>query len=84
METITGKSILKGIAIGRILFYQKGQQQVKRVKVEDTGREIGRYEMAKETAIRQLNELYQKAVKEVGEANAAVFEVHTMMIEAVK
>ncbi len=81
METITGKSILKGIAIGRILFYQKGQQQVKRVKVEDTGREINRYEMAKETAIRQLNELYQKAVKEVGEANAAVFEVHTMMIE---
>lgn len=81
MEKVNGKSILKGIAIGKILFYRKGEQSVKRVKVEDTGAEVRRYEQARETAVRQLNELYQKAVKEVGEVNAAVFEVHAMMVE---
>lgn len=81
MEKANGKSILKGIAIGKVLFYQKGEQQVKRVKIEDTKAEIARYEAAKETAIQQLRELYQKAVKEVGEMNAAVFEVHEMMME---
>ncbi len=82
MEKITGKSILKGIAIGKVLFYQKkGEQSVKRVKVEDTQTEIRRYEAAKVTAIEQLNKLYQNAVKEVGETNAAVFEVHAMMVQ---
>lgn len=81
MEKVTGKSIFKGIAIGKILFYQKGEQTVKRYKIEDTAAEIKRYEDAKEKAVEQLNELYQKALKEVGELNAAVFEVHTMMLE---
>ncbi|MDE6662321.1 MAG: phosphoenolpyruvate--protein phosphotransferase [Lachnospiraceae bacterium] len=81
MEKVSGKSIVQGIAIGKILCYQKAQQSVKRIKIEDTDAEIKRYEAAKETAIKQLNELYKKAVKEVGEMNAAVFEVHAMMIE---
>ncbi|MGN1193566.1 MAG: phosphoenolpyruvate--protein phosphotransferase [Dorea sp.] len=81
MEVYTGKSIYKGIAIGKILFYQKGEQAVKRTKVEDTDSEIKRYETAREKAIEQLNDLYEKAVREVGEMNAAVFEVHTMMLE---
>ncbi len=81
METYTGKSIFKGIAIGKVLFYQKGEQVVKRVKVQDTAAEISRYEAAREEALRQLNVLYEKALKEVGETNAAVFEVHAMMIE---
>ncbi len=81
MEKATGKSIFKGIAIGRILFYQKGEQQVKRVKVEDTEAELKRYEQATEIAVGQLNELYQNAVKEVGETNAAVFEVHAIMVQ---
>lgn len=81
MEKVIGKSILKGIGIGKILFYQKGQQQVKRIKVVDTEAEKKRYEEAKETAVRQLNELQEKATKEVGEMNAAVFEVHAIMIE---
>ena len=81
MENIVGKSIIKGIAIGKILFYRKGEQQVKRYKVEDTEAEKKRYEKAKEEAVRQLNELYHKAVKEVGEVNAGVFEVHAMMVE---
>ena len=81
MEVYTGKSIYKGIAIGKILFYQKGEQAVKRTKVEDTAAEIRRYETAREKAIKQLDVLYEKAVREVGEMNAAVFEVHTMMLE---
>lgn len=81
MENIVGKSIIKGIAIGKILFYRKGEQQVKRFKVKDTEAEKKRYEKAKEEAVRQLNELYHKAVKEVGEVNAGVFEVHAMMVE---
>ena len=80
MEKVNGKSIVNGIAIGNILFYQKGEQAVKRVKVEDTQAEIRRYEKAKDTAVEQLNGLYEKAVKEVGEMNAAVFEVHVMMV----
>ena len=77
----TGKSIFKGIAIGKILFYQKGEQPVKRVKIEDTAEQIKRYEDARAKAAEQLQGLYEKALKEVGEANAAVFEVHQMMLE---
>ena len=74
MEMYTGKSIFKGIAIGKILFYQKGEQPVKRVKIEDTAEQIKRYEDARAKAAEQLQGLYEKALKEVGEANAAVFE----------
>ena len=81
MEKYTGKSIFKGIAIGKILFYQKGEQPVKRVKIEDTAEQIKRYEDARAKATEQLQGLYEKALKEVGEANAAVFEVHQMMLE---
>ena len=81
MEVYQGKSIFKGIAIGKLLFYQKGEQSVKREKIQDTATEIQRYEAARQEAIDQLNVLYEKAVKEVGEVNAAVFEVHAMMLE---
>ena len=81
MEVYQGKSILKGIAIGKLFFYQKGEQSVKREKIQDTAAELQRYEAAREEAITQLNVLYEKAVKEVGEVNAAVFEVHAMMLE---
>ena len=81
MEMYTGKSIFKGIAIGKILFYQKGEQPVKRVKIEDTAEQIKRYEDARAKEAEQLQGLYEKALKEVGEANAAVFEVHQMMLE---
>lgn len=81
VEIYEGKSIFKGIAIGKIFYYQKGAQQVKREKVEDTAAEKARYEAASAKASEQLQALYEKAVKEVGEANAAVFEVHMMMLE---
>ena len=81
MEQFTGKSIFKGTAIGRILFYSKNQQQVKRTKVEDVEAEVVRYEEAKAKAIEQLGKLHDKAVAEVGEDNAMIFEVHAMMLE---
>ncbi|MDY4839287.1 MAG: phosphoenolpyruvate--protein phosphotransferase [Lachnospiraceae bacterium] len=81
MEKYSGKTIFQGIAIGKIKFYQNEEKTVKRCRIEDTTEEVNRYETAKETAIAQLNELYQKACKEVGEVNAAVFEVHAMMLE---
>ena len=81
MEQLKGKSIFSGIAIGRILFYSKNQQQVKRNKVDDVETELARYEDAKIKAIEQLRELYTKAVEEVGETNAMIFEVHSMMLE---
>lgn len=81
MEKYTGKSILKRIAIGKICFYSKGELQVKRTSVEDTQHELDRFEKAKEDTIGQLHALYEKALKEVGEANAAIFEVHAMMLE---
>ncbi len=81
MQTIFGKSVFGGIAIGKISVYKKGEQQVKRVKVEDTQEEIERFHRAKEEAIKQLQGLYEKAVKEVGESSAAIFEIHQMMME---
>ncbi|MCI5603186.1 MAG: phosphoenolpyruvate--protein phosphotransferase [Lachnospiraceae bacterium] len=81
MDKFTGKSIFNGIAIGKILFYSKDGVQIFRHKVEDTDAEMARYNKAKEKAIEELNVIYEKAVKEVGEMNAAVFEVHAMMLE---
>lgn len=81
MEKFTGKSIFNGIAIGKVLFYSKDGIQIFRHKVEDTDAEIARYNKAKEKAIEELKVIYEKAVKEVGEMNAAVFEVHAMMLE---
>lgn len=81
MERFAGKSIFRGTAIGRILFYTKNRQQVKRVKVEDTEAEAARYERARSKAIEQLAALHDKAVEEVGEENAMIFEVHAMMLE---
>ena len=81
MQVYNGKSVFGGIAIGKISVYQKKEQQVKRVKVENPDQEMARYEKAKAEGIHQLQGLYDKALKEVGEANAAIFEVHQMMME---
>lgn len=81
MQVYSGKSVFRGIAIGKISVYRKNEQQVKRVRTEDTKGELARYEAAKAAAVEQLQELYQKALKEVGEANAAIFEIHQMMLD---
>lgn len=81
MQIYNGKSVFGGIAIGKISVYQKKEQQVKHVKIEDPDQEMVRYEKAKAEGIKQLQGLYDKALREVGEANAAIFEVHQMMME---
>lgn len=76
-----GKSVFGGVAIGRLSIYKKNDQIVKRTKITDTDAEIKRYEEATEKAKAQLGVLYDKATKEVGEASAAIFEVHQMMLD---
>ncbi len=83
MRIYNGKSVFNGIAIGKIRVYKKDVQQVKRTKVTDMEAELSRFASAKEEAVRQLQGLYDKALKEVGEANAAIFEVHQMMLDDV-
>lgn len=81
MLKLSGKSVYKGIVLGPVAVYRKSDEQVKRIKIDDADAEIIRLEKAGEQSKKQLQELYDKAVKEVGEASAAVFEVHQMMLE---
>lgn len=81
MQIFEGKSVFGGIAMGKIRVYKKDAQQVKRVKVTDAEAEIARYVQARDTAMQQLQQLYEKALQEIGETNAAIFEVHQMMLE---
>ena len=81
MKKYTGKSMFAGVAIGKVMLYDKGQQQVKRKKVEDTVYEVARYQEACEKAKEELACLYDKALKEVGESGAAIFEIHQMMLD---
>lgn len=81
MECLKGKSVYRGIALGKISVLKKTDYIVKRTKVENADEEIERVESAKKLACTQLQRLYEKALKEVGEASAAIFEVHQMMLE---
>ena len=81
MECLKGKSVYKGIALGKISVLKKNDYVVKRTKADDVEGEIGRVSQAKELACAQLQKLYEKALKEVGEASAAIFEVHQMMLD---
>lgn len=81
MEKYSGKSIFRKVAIGRIFFYEKNTAVVKRIKVDDPKAEMERFEEAKEAAKAQLQGLYEKALQEVGDSGAAIFEVHMMMID---
>jgi len=81
MEVYQGKSVYHGIAIGKIHVFEKESRQVVRCKISDTQAEIKRFEEAQKSAEAQLQKLYDKALKEVGEANAAIFEIHQMMLQ---
>ena len=76
-----GKAVFEGVAIGKLSVYKKAEQFIKREKIEDPEAEISRYEEARNTAVMQLQVLYDKAVKEVGESGAEIFEAHQMMVE---
>ena len=81
MKVFNGKSVFGGIAIGKICLYKKAQQKVRRIAIENAEAEIQRYKAAREEAICELQVLYDKAIKEVGEVNAAIFEIHQMMLD---
>ena len=81
MITLTGKSVFGGVAIGKIAFYKRNEITIKRIHVDDTEGEVKRFETAKEKAVAQLQELYDKAMEDVGESNAMIFEIHQMMLE---
>lgn len=81
MKKYQGKGVYSAVAIGKISLFKKPDAEVKRIHVADTGNEKTRFEQAKELAVRQLQEIYDKALKEVGEANAAIFEIHQMMLD---
>ena len=80
MIILNGKGVFGGIAIGKLSIYKRRESDIKRHHIEDTAAEIARFENAKEKAVVQLQELYNKALQEVGEANAMIFEIHQMMI----
>ena len=81
MITIKGKSVFGGVSIGKIMFYKRNEKVLKRTHVDDVDAEWKRFCDAKDTAVSQLKELYDKAIEDVGEANAMIFEIHQMMLE---
>lgn len=81
MEQWNGKSVLSGIAIGKIRLYTKKQQLVKQIRIENVTKEIARYESARQCAVEELHQLFEKACIEVGEAEAQLFDIHAMMLE---
>ena len=81
MITISGKSVFGGVSIGKLLFYKRNDKVIKRTHVDDTDAEWKRFQEAKDTAVSQLKGLYDKAIADVGEANAMIFEIHQMMLE---
>ena len=81
MQCFQGKSVYKGIVMGPVAVLKKNDYQVKRARIEDPEAEVKRVEEAMEVSKKQLGRLYDKAVREVGEASAAIFEVHQMMLE---
>lgn len=81
MQYFQGKSVYKGIVMGPVAVLKKNDYQVKRARIEDPEAEVKRVEEAVEVSKKQLGRLYDKAVREVGEASAAIFEVHQMMLE---
>ena len=81
MKSYQGKGVYGAIAIGKISLLNKPEAAVKRVRVDDTDGEKSRFEQSKASSLSQLEEIYDKALKEVGEANAAIFEIHQMMLD---
>lgn len=81
MITLEGKSVFGGVAIGKIQFYKRNEITIKRTRVEDVEAEVERFQNAKARTLELLKGLYEKALEDVGEANAMIFEAHQLMLE---
>lgn len=81
MKKYTGKSVYSGVAIGKVSVFKRREAEIRRVRIDDLEAEIARLEKAKKQSVRQLEKIYEKALKEVGESNAQIFRIHIMMIE---
>lgn len=81
MTVFNGKGVYGAIALGKISVFKRREAKVKRIHVEDTQAELKRLEEAKQRSVEQLQQIYDKALREVGEANAQIFEIHMMMID---
>lgn len=81
MITICGKSVFGGVSIGKLMFYKRKDKVIKRTHVDNVDEEWARFQKAKDTVVAQLKGLYEKALDDVGEANAMIFEIHQMMLE---
>ena len=81
MITLTGKKVSEGIAMGKLSFYKRDSKEIRRIYVKDVEKEVQRFQKARQKALQELKELYETAAKEVGEANAAIFEMQEMILE---
>ena len=81
MITLTGKKVSEGIAIGKLSFYKRDSKEIRRIYVKDVEKEVQRFQKARQKAVFELENLYDMASKEVGEANAAIFEMQQMILE---
>ncbi|MDO5292550.1 MAG: phosphoenolpyruvate--protein phosphotransferase [bacterium] len=81
MKVFNGTAVFSGVAFGKVSIYKRNEQLIKREHIKDAAEEIKRFEVAKQSAIEQLKDLYEKALIEVGEAHAQIFEVHQMMLD---
>ena len=84
MITLTGKKVAEGLAVGRLTFYKRGQKEIRRISVEDAKKEVLRFKKACEKAVQEIKELYAEMTREIGEANAAMFEMQLMVLEDVE
>ena len=80
MKRFQGKGVYSAVAVGKVSLFEKADAAVKHVRITEIAAEKARYEKAKTIAVRQLDEIYNKALREVGEADAAIFEIHQMML----
>ena len=81
MITLTGKKVSEGIAIGKLTFYKREGKEIRRIYVKDVEKEVQRFQKARQKAIQELKVLYDTAAKEVGDANAAIFEMQQTILD---
>ncbi|HIW82709.1 MAG TPA: phosphoenolpyruvate--protein phosphotransferase [Candidatus Dorea gallistercoris] len=81
MITLTGKKVSEGIVIGRLIFYKRDIKEMRRIYVKDVEKEVQRFQKARQKAVAELKELYESSIHEVGEANAAIFEMQQKIVE---